>query len=480
MQSIDKLLDVAVGVARDGGASLCEARYVSTEQESLEVRNAEVRKNTSSVDRGIGMRVLVDGAWGYGATNELDEASIRAALGSAIELARANPMSRPAELASLEPQRGSYRTPCTRDPFDVPLSEKIELLRATTSAARVHEEVKIATASLMALRRHTRLKTDTGTDIDQEIILCGGGVTATAIGNDDVQMRSYPKADEGNVNAAGWEFVDSMDLVGHAPRMGEEARELLYAAPTPEGRRTLIVDGSQMSLQIHESCGHPVELDRALGEEISLAGASFLQPDRLGGFRYGSDIVNLYADSTAPGGPGTFAWDDEGVPAGRWDIVKGGRFVGYLGSRETAERVPGTVAGAMRSSRYAMLPIVRMVNVNLAPGTTPLEEMIAETEDGVYVAVNKSWSIDDFRLNFQFSCQLGWEIKNGEKTRMLKNPVYSGKTPEFWAGCDAIGDPSSWRMWGWMYCGKGDPVQLMHVGHGCGPARFQNVDIRST
>ena len=482
MADVNALLDAALAEANAGGASLGEARFVNTEQEWITVRNADVEQNRSSTDQGVGVRVLVDGAWGFGATPVLSESAVREAVRNAVGLARANAkvQTRKVELEPIEPVQGEYRTAAGRDPFDVPLSQKLELLKEAAQAAKTHDEVKLGRAGSIGLRRTTHLKTLSGTDIEQTVVLAGGGVSATAVGNDDVQTRSWPKSHEGDVNQAGWEFVEAMDLVGNAPKLGEEARELLYAESTPEGRRTLIIDGSQMSLQIHESCGHPIELDRALGEEISLAGGSFLQPDRLGGFTYGSKNVNLYADSTSEGGPGTFGWDDEGVPASRWDIVRDGEFVGYLGSRETAAQIPNTVPGAMRSVSFSRLPIVRMVNINMEPGSHSMDDLIAETEDGVLVSVNKSWSIDDYRLNFQFSCEIGWEVKNGKITRMLKNPVYSGKTPEFWGACDAVGDRSTWQMWGWMFCGKGDPMQAIHVGHGCPAARFQNVWIGST
>jgi TldD protein len=243
-----------------------------------------------------------------------------------------------------------------------------------------------------------------------------------------------------------------------------------------------VLDTPQLALQIHESCGHPTEADRAFGEEVSLAGASFLVPERLGRFRYGSVHVNLTADAITPGGLGTFGWDDEGVAARRTPLVARGQHVGYLTSRETAARLglPRS-GGCVRAESWNRFPIVRMVNVSLEPAADgpSLEELVADTDDGVLLGCNRSWSIDDLRLNFQFGCEIAWEIKKGRRTRVLRNPIYTGITPRFWGACDAVGGPAAFRMWGFVSCGKGDPMQLMAVGHGCAPARFRDVTVGS-
>jgi len=263
--------------------------------------------------------------------------------------------------------------------------------------------------------------------------------------------------------------------------MREDVLALLAAPPCPARTTTLILDTPQLALQVHESCGHPTESDRAVGDEISLAGASFLTPDKLGRFSYGSPIVNMTADAQRPGGLGTFGWDDEGVPARSTPLVSRGVFVGYLSSRETAESLGlGRSAGCMRSESWNRPPIIRMINVSLEPddnGPSSLDALIADTDDGVLMATNTSWSIDDLRLNFQFGCEAAWEIKKGKRTRILRNPVYTGSTPRFWGSCDAIGNRDAWRMWGLGSCGKGDPMQVVGVGHGCAPARFRNVEV---
>jgi TldD protein len=287
---------------------------------------------------------------------------------------------------------------------------------------------------------------------------------------------------DGGVAAGGWEVVSAVDLPGAVERIAGEALALLTAPTCPAGTTTVILDTAQLALQIHESCGHPTECDRAFGEEVSLAGASFLTPDRLGRFRYGSSLVHLTADATAPGGLGTFGWDDEGVPATRTPLVTAGEFVGYLTSRETAARLglPRS-GGCVRAESWNRFPIIRMVNVSLEPVALgpSLEELIEDTADGVLFGNNRSWSIDDLRLNFQFGSEIAWEVKRGRRVRPLRNPVYTGSTPQFWASCDAVGGPDAFRLWGLTSCGKGDPMQLMAVGHGCPPARFRDVTVGS-
>jgi len=271
-----------------------------------------------------------------------------------------------------------------------------------------------------------------------------------------------------------------MMLAENAERVGSEAVALHSARQCPAGVMTLILDGSQLALQIHESCGHPTELDRVLGSEINFAGTSFLTTDKLGHFRYGSDIVNLVADATpatSPGGLGTFAYDDEGVPAQNVYLVRNGIFSNYLSSRETAHEIGARSTGAMRASSWSNIPLVRMTNVSLLAGNSSLEEMIAATDEGVFMSTNRSWSIDDKRLNFQFGTEIGWLVKHGKIIEMVKNPTYSGTTPRFWGNCTAIAGPKEWTIWGTPNCGKGQPQQVMSTGHGAAPARFDNISI---
>ncbi|HOX07959.1 MAG TPA: TldD/PmbA family protein, partial [Planctomycetota bacterium] len=263
----------------------------------------------------------------------------------------------------------------------------------------------------------------------------------------------------------------------HLERVRREGLELAKAPPCPNGRRTIILDGGQLALQVHESIGHPIELDRVFGTEAAYAGTSFLTTEKLGGFRYGSEHVNVVADATEPLGLGTFGFDDEGTPAQRVDVIKAGVFVGYISDRESAARLGLASSGAARADGWSRIPLVRMTNINLLPGEWKFDDLLAATDGGLFLATNRSWSIDDRRLNFQFGTEAAWEISGGRLGRMYKNPTYTGITPEFWGSCDAVCSRDHWKMWGTPNCGKGQPGQTAHVGHGTAPARFRNVQV---
>jgi TldD protein len=316
-----------------------------------------------------------------------------------------------------------------------------------------------------------------GAEIRQQINWCGGGIQAVAIKNGEVQRRSYPSSFRGNFATSGYEFFKSLELAKNAKQAGTEVVQLLKAEKCPSTTTNLILSGDQLALQIHESCGHPTELDRALGMEADYAGTSFLTPDKLEKFKYGSKTVNIVADATVPSGLGTFGYDDEGIPAKKVYLVKNGMFVGYQSSRETAALLNlKESSGGMRADSPLAIPLIRMTNINLLPGDWNSEELIEDTQHGILMQTNRSWSIDDKRLNFQFGTEIGWLIKNGSKEKIVKNPTYTGITPEFWASCDAV-SKDDWMMWGTPNCGKGVPGQVMYVGHGCGTARYKKIRV---
>jgi len=471
-------------VRRVDGVSYADARTVTQDSETLALKNAEVDRHTRERSAGIGVRVLYRGAWGFGAQPGATEAAAAQAARDALASARAAAtlVRSPVVLAEEEPQRGRWETPVAEEPFGVPLDRKLADLEAALAVLRGDDAT--AEARMTWRREQKRLVTTEGTAVTQ-ITTCGGaGIKIILRRGDDIAVRSWPMDYDGGIRGAGYETVAALALRDNAERLRAEAEELLAAPPLPAGRRTLILDTPQLALQVHESCGHPTESDRALGEEISLAGGSFLTPDKLGKLRYGSAIVNLHADSIAPQGLGTFGWDDEGVPARKTPLVARGMFVGYLSSRETAARIGlGRSAGCLRAESWSRPAIIRMINVSLEPdprGPASLDELIADTADGVLMTQNRSWSIDDLRLNFQFGCEAAWEIANGRRGRMFKKPVYTGITPRFWGGCNAICAPSAHQMWGFLTCGKGDPIQLMAVGHGSAPARFADVEVGSS
>ncbi len=457
-------------------------RLVERRRESLELRDARLELAATTDDVGLGVRALVGDGWGYGATNLLDPDGVTRAARAAVEAARATARSARQRVELPAPVMGRYETPLTEDPFEVALAEKVALMGDAHARILATAGVKAAKGSLVAQRTGTLFRASNGSAVDQRVTLSGAGLAALAVGDDgDVQVRSAPKSHEGNVLQGGFEQVRAMDLPGEAGRLAAEAVALTRAEPTPAGATTVVLDGAQLSLQIHESVGHPTELDRVLGEEISLAGASFLLPEAMDRLTYGSEHVSLTADATSPLGPGTFGFDDEGTPATRTPLVDRGRFVGFLSGRDSAAAVDRPSAGCLRAESWWSQPVVRMINVNLEPGTGSLDELLGGVDDGLMLSVNKSWSIDDLRLNFQFSCEAAYEVKGGRLTgKLYKNPVYADVTPRFWKACSGVAGPEAWRMWGWMYCGKGDPMQIMSVGHGCAPARFEGVPVRSS
>jgi TldD protein len=475
------LADRALDAANSAGAAYADVRVVVRTIQDVSVKNGAVVSAGVRDDEGANVRVLIDGAWGFAATDRLTADGVEAAAREAARIARASRrvQRQPVVLPPRAPQTGEYVTPFRIDPFSVPLEDKVALLLRADEAMSQPPSIRVRTASLECVNEQRHYADTEGSQTSQTIVEVGAGMDATATDDSEVQSRSYPNSFGRHQVCAGWEAMEAFDLAGNAQRIAEEAAALLTADRCPTGVMTVILDGSQAALQVHESCGHPTELDRVLGYEAAYAGTSFLTPDLLGTFRYGSELVTISADATRATGLGTFGWDDEGTPAQRVDLVHEGVFSGYLMSRDTSAVLGMESNGTVRGDGWARLPIIRMTNINLEAGTSSLEEMIAGTEHGVYLQTNRSWSIDDRRLNFQFGTQNAWEIVDGTRTRLVRNALYSGVTPEFWRSCDAMAGPDEWRMWGVVNCGKGQPSQLMHVGHGAAPCRFRNVKVES-
>jgi TldD protein len=476
---VDELAGNALDAALAAGAGYADARVVRRRAQLVATKNGEVDSVSDSETEGIGVRVLVDGAWGFAGDPRLSEEGARDAALRAVSFARASAAHarKRVELAQLAPANGEYVPAVERDPIEVPLEEKITLcLRAEDGMRR--PEVKITEANVRAMREERVFRSSEGTRVRQQLVECGGGIDALAVSDDGrVQDRSYPSAHGGSSAQAGWEFVEGLGLDREAPRVGEEAAALLSAPACPAGVTTIVVDAEQMVLQVHESVGHPTELDRVYGTEAAYAGTSFLKPADLDALRYGSELMNVTADPTTPLGLGTFGWDDEGAPARRQPVVAGGILTGFLASRETSSQIGRPLAGSMRADGWSRMPLVRMSNLHLEAGEGTLDDLLAEVDEGLYLETNKSWSIDDKRLNFQFGTQVAWEIKKGKLGRMLRDPTYMGVTPEFWGGLDAVAGPEEWRLFGLTNCGKGQPGQHAHVSHGASPARFRNVQV---
>jgi TldD protein len=470
------LCATAVDTAVGAGAEYADARAVVRRSQQVSTKNGRVEQLVDTESEGIGVRVLVNGAWGFACDRRLSKEGAREAALRACAFAKAAGGHGKRPLAPAPAQTGTYRTEFERDPFSVSLADKVaHCLRADEALAG--PDVIVRQAAVRALREHKVLVSSEGTDVEQETVECGGGIDCAASGNGLYQLRSYPSATIGASEQGGWEFVERLGLEREAPRVAEQASALLRAEPCPARVTTLVLDSDQTALQVHESVGHPTELDRVYGTEASYAGTSFLKPRDLGLLRYGSEYMNVTADSTTPGGLGTFGFDDEGIPAQRQPIVEAGLLTGFLSSRETSARIGAGEGGSMRADGWNRMPLVRMTNLHLDPGEGTFDDLLADVDDGIYMETNKSWSIDDKRLNFQFGTQIAWEIRGGKLGRMLRDATYTGITPQFWAKLDAVAGPEEWRMQGITNCGKGQPGQGAHVSHGASPTRFRDVQV---
>src|SRR5947209_15851520 len=386
------------------------------------------------------------------------------------------------QIAPEKPAVAEWSTPFKIDPFSVSVEQNIDLLLAIDAELRSVEGITLAETNLNFSREEQWFLSSEGADIHQTKLSTGAGYAAYAFAGNEIQKRSYPNSFGGQWQNKGYELIEELKLLENARRIAEEAVALHKADQCPEGMFDIILDSSQLGLQIHESVGHPIELDRVLGMEANFAGTSFLTLEKLRTLRYGSKLVNVVAEARQQHGPGlgTFAYDDEGVQAQCTSIITKGLFTGYISSRETAHTIGETRSnGTMRAEGWNRIPLVRMTNISILPGEKPLtfEQLLADTDDGIYMETNRSWSIDDKRYNFQFGCEIGWEIKGGKLGRMFKNPSYSGITTEFWNSMDAICSRDQWTLWGTPNCGKGQPMQTMGTGHGAAPARFRNVKI---
>jgi TldD protein len=471
----------ALEAAARPGVEHADVRAVETREREVTTKNGKLGHAGSAESLGVGIRVLAGGSWGFAATDELTRDGIERTAALAISIARAGQAAckRPVTLAPEEKYEATWAAPIAVDPFSISVDRNVADLLAVDAELRRNSGINLAEASMHFERRRQVFVSTLGSVIDQTRHMTGAGFSALSYKDGEIQRRSYPNSFGGQYQLKGYELIDELRLLEHAPRIAEEAVALHAADQCPEGEFDLILESSQLGLQIHESIGHPIELDRVLGSEANYAGMSFLTLDKRNRLRYGSPLVNVVCDARLEHGPGlgTFAFDDEGVPAQATPIITAGLFTGYMTSRETAAAVGERRSnGTMRADGWGRIPLIRMTNVSLLPGAQSLEEVF-DTPHGVYMETNRSWSIDDKRYNFQFGCEIGWEIRNGKRVRMLKNPSYSGISTEFWNACDAIAGREHWTLWGVPNCGKGQPEQVMGTGHGASPARFRKIRV---
>ena len=477
---MDDLVSRALDLAEVQGAGYADIRIVRTSQERISVRSGVVDTLSFDESLGFGVRVLVNGCWGFASSHDITSKEVDRVTALAVNIAKASAtLSKGAvNLGPPVTSRGIYTTPIEEDPFTISTDHKLALLMDADQRMASVKGIRSRQGNLIFIKEEKTFANSEGAHVEQTVYEAGGGISANAVGNNEIQRRSYPQSMGRQQGCAGWEYITAMDLPGNAERVATEAVALLTADPCPSNIVTDIIIGSaQLALQIHESCGHAIELDRVLGAEAAYAGTSFLTTDKLNNFRYASDVVNITADSLRVPGLGSFGWDDEGVPSQSTPIVTNGDFVGYLMSRETASGLGLTSNGCVRAASWNRIPMIRMTNVSIEPGTWKLDDLIADTDDGIFLEMNRSWSIDDRRYNFQFGTEVGYEIKKGKLGRLLRNTTYTGITPEFWNSCDAVCDADHWTMWGTPNCGKGQPGQIGHTGHGAAPARFRNVRV---
>lgn len=473
------IIEAALEAALLAGARYADARVVDSSHEEVQVATGRVEAIERSDSFGIGVRVIADGSWGFASSRTVTVAEAAAVATHAVAIARASALvpGAPVRLADEPPAQGAWSGPSEIDPFTIPLEEKLDLLLAADEALRAEPAVTLTKAHCGAHRFRKWFGSTEGAFTEQTWYEAGAGIVAYAIADGDVVSRSYPNSHGGGWRQAGWEYVTGLDLAGTAPRVASEAAALLTAPECEPGIVDLVIDGSQMGLQVHESIGHPTELDRVLGEEAAFAGTSWVGLGDVGSLRYGSEHVTVSADATVPGSLGSFGWDDDGVPGQRDLIVTEGVLTGLLSSRDTAPEMGRASNGCARADGWNRIPLVRMTTVSLEPGTWDFDDLIADTGTGLYVETNNSWSIDDKRLNFQFGCEIGWRIENGRLGEMVRMPNYTGITPQFWASCDAVCSEAHWQVWGLANCGKGEPMQVAHVAHGAAPARFRGVQV---
>ncbi|HUF25819.1 MAG TPA: TldD/PmbA family protein [Gemmatimonadaceae bacterium] len=485
--SVRDLANIGLQAARDAGASYADVRFGRYRRQSIGTRERQVTNVSDSESFGVGIRALVNGSWGFAATSDLGRESIARTAQEAARIARAARAAqrRPVELAPVQPVVASWRQPIEIDPLEVPIEEKVSLLFAANDAALRVPRIRYVSSGLQLLREEKTLATTDGTLVTQTFYRVGPSFNATAIGDGDFQSYSEELAPRGS----GWEYVTGLDMPGNAERWASIAAEKLTARSVDVGRYDLILDPTNLWLTIHESIGHPTELDRAMGYEANFAGTSFLAPpDRvLNNFRYGPDWMQVKGDRTQPQSLARVAWDDEGVPAQEWDIVRNGMFVDYQTTREQVGWIADVTGrrqshGCSFADSWSSVQFQRMPNVSLMPAerAVSLDDIIADTQRGIMFRNRGSWSIDHQRYNFQFSGQAVYEIRNGRITGMVRDAAYQANTPEFWNSMDMIGGPDTYWLGGSFGDGKGEPGQSNSVSHGCPPSRFRQVNIINT
>jgi TldD protein len=479
------LATLAIDLIARAGCEYGDVRFCSYRNQNLYARDRSLSQLSDNVSSGLGVRVLLNGAWGFAASPHKTPAEVERIVALAVEIAKGSRLSQQTrvQLAPVEAYRDTYITPIEIDPFSVPITEKANLLLGINEQLLNYGNrgIKKAYSFLRCAREDKTFASTEGSLIQQTIYRAYPGFGCTAIANGDAQSRNYERP----ALNKGYEHINASDLLNQVERVAQEAIEKVHAPKSPSGiRTTLILKPTNLWLTIHESVGHPTELDRVYGYEANFAGTSFATTDKLGKLQYAAPCVNFKADRTQLGGRSTLAYDDDGVPAQDWHVVKNGILVDYLTDRETAYRLGRPSSnGCAYADSWSSVPMVRIPNLGLEPGadggnhTATLAEMIADTEDGILIDGIGSFSIDQQRRNFQFGGDAFWKVENGKIVGMLKNVTYHAMTTEFWNKVNAIGPKSEREQVGTDMCGKGEPMQLAQMTHACVPVRVHDIQI---
>jgi TldD protein len=481
MANIEKLTKTAVEKANSLGAEYADCRYVEIESESLSFSKGSPESVNRSFDNGLGVRVMFNGAWGFFGSSVLTDDETVRAVARAVEIAKASAgmNKKPITLSPMESHTGDFVSNFETDPFSIALKEKIGFLEHLDLLMAGDERINTRNSHLDFRKTSSRLVTSEGTSVDQKIIHTGAGIEiGVSKSRHERATRSFPQ-NGGQYESRGYELLSQIDFETAIPVLTEEVFALLEAPECPSLVTSIVLEGSVVGLVIHELIGHPLELDRVFGSERNFSGTSFATVDQLDKLQYGASIINVVSDPTHAYGLGSFGFDDEGIKARPVDLIRDGVLVGYLSSRETAARVGRKSSGAMRADGWGNIPLVRMTNTNLQWGDKSFDDLISMAGDGIYMSTISSWSPSDDRSSFEFGSEIAWEIKGGKLGRVFKNPTFSGRTVEFWNSVRAIGDESSWKVWGTPNCGKGQPGQNARTGQGASPILVANVKAGS-
>ncbi|MCP9455271.1 MAG: TldD/PmbA family protein [Nitrospira sp.] len=474
--SWEELADLALTRVRRAGAEYGDIRLQRRVIEHMRGEDRRIASVDNDEDSGFGVRVLYRGAWGFAASSVLSLEDVPRVADLAVELAKqaASVATEKVRLAEEPVHRDRVATSFQIDPQVVPLERKASLLQETMEVVHQRANIVRSTAELWWCRDRKRFQSTEGTVLDFDLLAVNGSISATAVFEGRCATRSFHLP----YLRQGYELIEETCWPEEAARVAREAVEKARAPAVEDGIYDLVLDPEHLSLTIHESCGHSTELDRALGYEANYAGTTFLTPDKLGTFQFGSPHVTLVADNTEPGTLAATGYDDDGVQCQRWDIVREGIFVGYSTSREVAPKIGDSRSrGSNRADGWGSIPIVRIANIGLVPGTASLDQLIADVKRGIYIEGQGSYSIDQYRYNFQFGGDAFWLIENGRRSHMVRDVIYHGITPEFWGKCDGVADWSHRHRYGFITCGKGQPVQSGWMTHAASPALFRRVHV---